>query len=172
MTVHNYLTKNLGAKAFKRRKVPKLTEEHQRKQLIFCRERLNWTGEDWKKIIWSDESPYLLYSQGNSKNDVIWAREKDEVEPIEKMKFSPKVMVWGAMTTTCLSELHIVPQNTTINAVYYQENILEKNLLPMMDRRRAVGPIINRKCPEIKSEMTFMQDGFNLPYRCYHPPVA
>jgi transposase len=78
-TVYNYLTQKLGVRSFKRCKIPKLTEEHVRKRLRFCRERLNWTVEDWKKIIWSDESPYLLYPDGNSKNDVIWAREKQEV---------------------------------------------------------------------------------------------
>ena len=130
MTVHNYLTKRLGAKAFK------------------C-----------LKSLWSDESPYALFAEGNSKNDVVWAKRVEDVEPIEKVKFSPKVMVWGAMTSTCLSELHIVPQKTSINADYYQENILGKNLLPMFDRRSVTGPLTGRKCPEIKSEMIFMQDG-------------
>ena len=90
---------------------------------------------------------------------MIGAKKVEDVEPIEKMKFSPKVMVWGAMTSTCLSELHIVPQKTSINADYYQENILGKNLLPMFDRRSVTGPLTGRKCPEIKSEMIFMQDG-------------
>ena len=158
-TVHNYLTKNLGAKAFKRRKIPKLTEEHVKKRLLFCKERLNWTIDDWKKVIWNDESPYLLYPDENSKNSVIWAQGTHEVEPIQKMKFSPKVMVWGAMTSTCLSELHIVPQNMSINAEYYQKNILNENLVPMLNRNRSTGPLTVRKCPEKKSEMTFMQDG-------------
>ena len=104
MTVHNYLTKKLGAKAFKRPKIPKLTKKHVQKRLNFCRERLNWTVDDWKKVIWSDESPYALFAEGNSKNDVIWAKGVEDVEPIEKVKFSPKVMVWGAMTShACLS---------------------------------------------------------------------
>ena len=87
------------------------------------------------------------------------AKGVEDVEPIEKVKFSPKVMVWGAMTSTCLSELHIVPQKTSINADYYQKNILGKNLLPMFDRRSVTGPLTGRKCPEIKSELIFMQDG-------------
>ena len=75
MTVHNYLTKRLGAKAFK------------------C-----------LKSLWSDKSPYALFAEGNSNNDVVWAKRVEEVEPIEKVKFSPKVMVWGAMTShACLS---------------------------------------------------------------------
>ena len=68
-------------------------------------------------------------------------------------------MVWGAMTSTCLSELHIVPQNMSINAEYYQKNILNENLVPMLNRNRSTGPLTVRKCPEKKSEMTFMQDG-------------
>ena len=159
MTVQNYLVKNLGAKAFKRRKIPKLTEKHVKRRLKFCKDRRKWTPDDWKKVIWSDESPYQLYPEGNSKNDVIWAKSPEGVETIELMKFSPKVMVWGAMTSTCLSELHIVPQKTSIDAVYYQENILEKNLLPMMSRTATTGDLTERKCPRKKSELVFMQDG-------------
>ena len=51
-----------------------MTKEHVQKRLNFCRERLNWTVDDWKKVIWSDESPYALFAEGNSKNDVIWAK--------------------------------------------------------------------------------------------------
>ena len=159
MTVHNYLSKHLGAKAFKRSKIPKLTDEHIRKRLSFCRERLHWTQEDWKKIVWSDESIFQLYPEGNSKNDIIWAKQRDEVEPVEKMKFPPKVMVWGAMTSSCTSKLHIVPQKVSMDAVYYQENILQEILVPMLRRTRTTGPLDGRKCPDIMSEMTFMQDG-------------
>ena len=158
MTVQNYLVKNLGAKAFKRWKIPKLTEKHVKRRLKFCKDRRKWTPDDWKKVIWSNEN-YQLYPKGNSKNDVIWAKSPEGVETIELMKFSPKVMVWGAMTSTCLSELHIVPQKTSIDAVYYQENILEKNLLPMMSRTATTGDLTERKCPRKKSELVFMQDG-------------
>ena len=40
MTVRNYLVNNLGAKAFHRRKIPKLTEENRKNRLKFCKERL------------------------------------------------------------------------------------------------------------------------------------
>ena len=68
-------------------------------------------------------------------------------------------MVWGAMISTCLWELHIVPQNTSINAVYYQKNILNETLAPMFNFNRSNGPLIGRKCPEKKSDMTFIKEG-------------
>ena len=74
------------------------------------------------------------------------------------------------MTSTCLSELHIVPQKTSINADYYQENILEKNLLPMFDRRSVTGSLTGRKCPEIKSEIFFYARRSSMSHCCYIQP--
>ena len=159
MTIQRYLSKNLGAHAYRRTKIPKLTEEHVKKRLKFCRDRVHWSKEDWSKVIFSDESPYELYPSGNPKNDVIWATDKGDVAPIERQKFSPKVLVWGAMTSTCLSELHVIPQKTSVDGQYYRENILKNSLLPMFDRKRFTGPIDERKLPEKMSEMVFMQDG-------------
>ena len=108
-----------------------MTEAHVKKRLNFCRDRSHWTKEDWSNVIFSDESPYELFSSGNPKNDVIWATDRGDVEPIEKQKFSPKVLIWGAMTSTCLSELHVIPQKTSVDGQYYRENILKNSLLPM-----------------------------------------
>ena len=58
MTVQNYLVKNLGAKAFKRWKIPKLTKKHVERRLKLCKDRLKCTTEDWKKVIWSNKIPY------------------------------------------------------------------------------------------------------------------
>ena len=84
-------------------------------------------------MIYSDESPYLLFPHGNSKNDIVWAKDGQDVVPREVVKFSPKIMVWGAISATSLSELHIVPQNTSVTADYYTENILTNNLLLMFN---------------------------------------
>lgn len=67
MTVHNYLVKNLGARAFKRRKIPRPSEENRKKRLKFCKERLHWTVNDWEKVFFCKESPYALFPDGNLK---------------------------------------------------------------------------------------------------------
>lgn len=70
-TVLRYWVNELGAKAYVRRKKPKITEKQRLKRLNFCRERKNWTAQDWEKVIFSDESPFELISQPNKKNDVV-----------------------------------------------------------------------------------------------------
>jgi hypothetical protein len=46
------------------------------------------------------------------------------VEPIQKSQFAKKIMVWGAMTASGVSKLHVSPPNQTVKAKYNQENIL------------------------------------------------
>ena len=65
-------------------------------------------------------------------------------------------MVWGTMSALGLTELHIVPQGTTVNAEYYIQNILEGDLLPALTR---TGPVTQRKLVNKHSESVFMQDG-------------
>ena len=63
------------------------------------------------------------------------------------------------MSASGLSELHLVPQGTTINAAYYINEILEPTLLPVLKRtKRSVG-ITARKMVNRRTETVFMQDG-------------
>ena len=62
--------------------------------LSFLMERLNWT---WNDLDWLEPLPTLPW-----KKVIDWPRNKDDVEPIEK-----KIMVWVAMSSSCLEGLHI-----------------------------------------------------------------
>ncbi len=42
-------------------RVPILTPVHRQKHIQGARERQSWTMERWKKVVWSDESCFLLY---------------------------------------------------------------------------------------------------------------
>ena len=33
--------------------------KNRKKRLKFARDHLSWTSDDWSKVIWSDESPFL-----------------------------------------------------------------------------------------------------------------
>ena len=55
-------------------------------------------------------------------------------------------IVWlGAVSVSGLLELHIVPQDTTINAQYYPNSILQQVLLPVLARKWNCGLWLNRK---------------------------
>ncbi|KAJ3495529.1 hypothetical protein NLG97_g3332 [Lecanicillium saksenae] len=54
---------------------PGLTKRIQDDRLKWCQEHLDWTLEDWKKVIWSDEtSVILLHRQGGYQ---IWRQPKE-----------------------------------------------------------------------------------------------
>ena len=77
--------------------------------MIFAQTRKDWTIEDWKKVLWSDESPFQMLPIPNRQNDRVWARKSAEVEPCVQVKFPAKIHVLGMMSHQVLSQLHIVP---------------------------------------------------------------
>ena len=59
--VHRYLRFDLGVKSFKRPKRPRLTDKMKMTRMTFAQTRKEWTIEDWKKVMWSDESPFQMF---------------------------------------------------------------------------------------------------------------
>lgn len=158
-TVHRYLKENLGATAYKRPKVPKLTEKQRENRLKFCIERQNWDVEEWKRVLWSDESPFELFHPSSAQNDRVLSTDSSKVPPREIIKNPPKVMVWAIMNHRALSELHFVLPKQMVNSQYYVEEILEKSYRIVVHRTRKTGDILTKKLLPDMSRAIFMQDG-------------
>jgi hypothetical protein len=82
---------------------------------------------------------------GNRKNDGVWAKHKSKVEPIQKSKFAPKIIVWGAMTASGVSKIHVLAPNQTVRAKYNQESILSLFLPDEMKKTRDTGKVTARR---------------------------
>ena len=95
----------------------------------------------------------------NPQNDRVWAESSTEVPPRTALKNPAKVMVWGGMSAQGLTELHVVPQNQTVNTEYYVSEILTKTLLPALHRSSRNGSVLERKMVPGMSVPIFMQDG-------------
>ena len=54
-TIHQHL-KKAGMKAVVKKKCPLLSAHHKRARMDFAVSHQHWTVEDWKWIIWSDET--------------------------------------------------------------------------------------------------------------------
>ena len=158
-TIHRYLRDTIGAKAYKRPSYPKLTEKQKLKRLEFCQERKTWTGRDWERVLFSDESPFELFHPTNKQNDRVWDINPHNIPPVESVKNPPKMMVWGMMSRSGLSELHFIPPKRSVNAEYYINEILEKCCLPTFKRRKTRAPLTQRKMCRKMSDTIFMQDG-------------
>lgn len=158
-TIHDYFKKKLGLKAYRIQKVPKLTKKHILARKLFCARVQNWSNDDWKQVIFSDESPFQLFPPPNKQNDRIWTNDRSSVDTAEIPKFGPTVMVWGAMSFSGLSELHIVPQGHTVTGEYYREEILKGNLFPRLANMQNNGSKFTTKFVPDMSRVIFQQDG-------------
>ena len=91
---------------------------------------------------------------------MFFGRRKRKMCPLLKsVNFPQKLMVWGAMTSSGLSDLHVVKGRTSINSEYYSQEILQNHLLPIYTRNFTTGPVHRRKMVSAKCRSTFMQDG-------------
>jgi hypothetical protein len=81
----------------------------------------------------------------NRKNNGVWAKHRSKVEPIQKSKFAPKIMVWGAMTASGVSKLHVLPPNQTLRVKYNQESILSLFLPDDMNKTGDTGKVTERR---------------------------
>ena len=75
------------------------------------------------------------------------------------VKFPPKLMVWGMMSHQGLSELHIIPEKTSVDSHYYVDTILENACLPAINRTASSGSVLKRRMVNDRSTSIFMQDG-------------
>ena len=46
-----------GIRKWRAVKRPFLTQKHAKERLVWAKAHRHWTVDDWKRVIWSDESP-------------------------------------------------------------------------------------------------------------------
>jgi transposase len=97
-TTRNHL-KKAGLKAVVKAKKPLLTKRHRKERLDFALAHQHWTVEDWKTVVWSDETKInRLGSDGR-----IWAWKKageglsDRLVKETKKFGGGSLMMWGCM---------------------------------------------------------------------------
>jgi transposase len=94
--------KEAGMKAVTKKKKPRLQSRHIRQRLEFGLRHQHWTVEDWKRVIWSDETK--INRLGSDGWEWVWKKKTDngltDKEVQGTMKFGGgNLMFWGCMTT-------------------------------------------------------------------------
>jgi transposase len=92
--------RSTGWKAVKKRKRPALKPGHMRARKEFAERHLHWTVDDWKRVIWSDETK--INRLGSDGQQWVW-KEAGEGLNARLVQQTTKyggghVMVWGCMT--------------------------------------------------------------------------
>jgi transposase len=89
-----------GLRAVLKKKKPRLTARHMRRRRTFALRYRRWTADDWKRVIWSDETKICLAGPGW--REMVWKRPGQSLTEHEvegTVKFGGgSLMMWGCMT--------------------------------------------------------------------------
>lgn len=139
--------KIIGLVASVKKKKPALSDRNVKRRLHFCKTHKNWTVDDWKRVIWSDETKVNRY-QSDGK-EYYWHRPHDRIQKHhvkETMKHGGgSIMVWGCFTWWNIGPL------VRIQGIMKKEdylNILYTNLPDFVDESAYPA-----------EEVVFQQDG-------------
>jgi transposase len=99
-TVRNVLKKTPLIARIKVKK-PYLSAKHRRQRMEFANKYKDWTVEDWRKVIWSDESKFEIF--GSRRRQYYWKRPGEQLQDAhiqQTVKHNGgNIMVWGCMTS-------------------------------------------------------------------------
>ena len=105
-TISRVLVDHGGLNACKAAKKLLLSEKNRIARLDFARRYQNWTIDQWKQVLWSDESKFLLRKQGSRVvRRPVGTRYSDEYT-IKTIKHDDYVMIWGCFTWNGVGKLH------------------------------------------------------------------
>lgn len=121
-----------GFRAVVKVKKPKLQPHHRKQRLQFARIHKDWTVEDWKKVIWSDETKINRYESDGR----VWAWKRPHgglqdhhVQGTVKHG-GGHIMLWGCITACGIGNFCKIEGNMD-SAVY--TDILSDELLNTID---------------------------------------
>ncbi|GFW59599.1 transposable element Tcb2 transposase [Trichonephila clavipes] len=102
-----------------------LTPAHPRRRSLWCREHRNWRGNEWGRVLFTDESRFSLSS--DSRRILIWRERGSRNHPsnmIERDRYGGRgVLVWGGIMLGSRTDLHIFDAGS-VNGTRYCNEIL------------------------------------------------
>ena len=113
------------------KKKPLLTNKQKLKRLAWAKKHQSWTIEQWREVIWTDESRFCI-SFGD-KGPKVWRQKGEEFLPSclkTAIKHPGSYMVWGSMAAKGVGMLIGVEGN--IDSEKYQD-VLHQGLLPLIE---------------------------------------
>lgn len=130
-TIRNCL-KKAGLKSFAKVKKPLLQGRHIKQRLAFALKHQHWTVEDWKRVVWSDETK--VNRMGSDGRKWGWRARNARLQPYHVQATlkhgGGSIMVWGCMTVHGVGNL--VRIDGGLNAELYCK-ILDEDLAPSFE---------------------------------------
>ena len=106
---------------------PFISAVNVQKRVEWCNRYKDWSAADWRKVLWSDESPFTLRYKGSQR---VWRGMNQRYNPkncVGTVKHDVKINVWGGFGNGKVGVLHVV--DGIMEQVQYR-NILTEAMLP------------------------------------------
>ena len=117
--IQHWLRKDLDLPLQRAAKKPFLTDAMRKKCIAFCKKYRDWTSDQWKSVMFSDENIFRLV-RGTSKT-IRRPSGSDRYDPkftVKTVNHPAQVMVWGAFSGKGGREgLYLLPPNVTMRGV-------------------------------------------------------
>jgi transposase len=158
--------KEMGLRARVARKKPFMSAVHRAKRLAFARKHLGWTLQQWKKVLFTDESTFEIGL--NPRRVLVWrtSHERDlpaNLVPTFKSGRTTQ-MVWGGIAHGCKTDLAIFDKcgrnerKTISDAESYVNQVYKGPLTRFLRGKRGIvlmedgAPIHRSNAPKIWRE--------------------
>lgn len=131
--IQRKLQKELGLPSRCAAKKPLLTAKMMRSRLAFAKKYSKWTSDDWRKVMFSDESTFRLVNSRmvRVRRPSTLCRYKNKYT-VKTVKHSASLMIWGCFSGRVgRGGLFFLPKNVTMTAVRYKD-VLDNHLLRFM----------------------------------------
>lgn len=124
------------------RRKPELTPEHRQARLQYARDHANWNIRRLRRIMWTDEKRFRLYSNDGRARVRRTAGQafNEDCLRIVSAQGARSIMVWAGFTNDHKIGLRIIEGN--MNAVRYRDDILSDVILPFQHAHPAENFIL------------------------------
>ena len=113
-------------------------------RLDFCLRHAHWILEDWKNVIWTDETSIVLGSRRGVRRR-IWRRANEQLAPScirRRWSGYSEFMFWGSFTYERKGPMHIWNKETLAEKIQADADLAARNkvLEPVAKRLWKQGP--------------------------------
>ena len=136
-------------------KATRITAEHKKARLRFCKEHYQKDLSWFDKILMTDSKMFTLQGGRNPKHQGRWVFSCEEVEEWGAEKFSPSLHVYGGMTSRGLTKLVFV--NGSVTGERYVTEVLP-TLLNAKHRKTKTANVLTTKLFADDNDWIFEQD--------------
>lgn len=133
-TIRNRLHEN-GQRSRVRAIRLKLTRAHRAARLRYARDHLEWTMDNWKNVLFTDECKVKFFS--DDRRVRVWGREGERfsescIHGTDRFG-GPSVMIWGGISLYGKTELVILNEGT-VTASSYIKQVIRPHVTPFSQR--------------------------------------